>query len=274
VDELVRVASEDQGNPWDGFLLTFVVGAKQAIPWLDECVTHMREGETVSICSADDKESSPTVLSRVVLVRVVSSNTEIALPITKDYNLAPNISKKRIESGPQPGDVLSPSQVCLNKAEERRATANAIITDKEVTLKKRRSALPIYHEALEWNRQAGELRRDELTVRILLNIALVLGKMDDWQGVLLYCDAALELDPKNAKAYFRRGQAGAKLGFHIRSVKDLERAAELAPGDSAVRSELTSAKRASADLLRRTRRQFAEVYNVMVQSPIYSSIKD
>jgi hypothetical protein len=268
------VASDDQANPGDGFLLTFVVGAKQAIPWLDECVTHMREGEAAFICSAEHTESSPTVLKRVVLVRVVSSNMESSLPVTNDYNLAPTIGKKRTESRPQPVDVLSPSQVCLNNAEERRVTANAIITDREVTLKKRRSALPIYHEALEWNRQAGEMRRDELTVRILLNIALVLGKMDDWQGVLLYCDAALELDPKNAKAYFRRGQAGTKLGFHIRSVKDLERAAELAPGDSAVRTELTSAKRASADLLRTTRRQFAEVYNVMVQSPIYSSIKD
>jgi tetratricopeptide (TPR) repeat protein len=268
------VASADQLNPMDGALLTFVVGAGQAIPWLDECVVGMRKDSVASVRSIDEGGSSGAILHRVVLVGVAyivpGKSTEFLGEASSSES---TVSEGTTIQKPEPHDLLLSTEMCAKMSEDCRTAANGIVMEKDVSRKKLRSAISMYHKALEWNKRALELERDETTVRILLNVALVLGKLDDWKSVLLYCDAALNIDPENAKAYFRRGQAGSKLGFHIRSIKDLERAAELAPGDPAIRAELSRAKLASRDLLKKTRREFAEVYNVMVQSPIYKTVE-
>jgi hypothetical protein len=268
----VRVASADQMNPMEGALLTFVVGAGQAIEWLDECVRGIRKGSVISVSRFDEGGSSGGVLHRVVVVGIAHIVAGSRLESLGPASSESTVSEETAGRKPEPDGLLLSTAMCAKKSEECRTAANRIVMEKDVSMKKLRSVISIYHEALEWNRRALESERDETTVRILLNIALVLGKLGDWKTVLLYCDAALDLDPENAKGYFRRGQAGSKLGFHIRSIKDLERAAELSPDDPVIRAELSRAKLASTDLLKKTRRQFAEVYNVMVQSPIYKTV--
>jgi len=253
--------------------LTFVVGASQAIAWFDECVVGLRSGSVVSMVRHSEIPSEDNVLCRVALIRVVygvseSQDSQTGASGTTIDSKEFNSSHENVSSGLVP----SPTE-CMRRAEAARVDANQIIVMKDIAVKKLRSVLRMYHESLYWNRRAGNLADKQLSARVLLYIALVLGKFGDWRSVLIYCDAALELDPNNAKAYFRRGQAGSKLGFHLRSIRDLDRAADLCPTDSCIQKELAVARNASASLLKNTRQQFAEVYNVMIQSPIYRAAK-
>jgi hypothetical protein len=273
---VVRVTRTGEKEVSRGTLLTFVVGARQVVPWLDECVVGLRaraEAELVAVSESPESPRNALLRFRVEAVNVPSTakpDEHLDGRTGETTSSSPRADADAIEESEKWRRAKSPGDF-VRRAEELRVAANAIVTTKDIPMKKLRGALRPYHEALEWNRKAGKFEDTQLTVRILLNIALVLGRLDDWRSVLIYCDAVLELDPDNVKAYYRRGQAGANLGFYIRSVKDLERAAALAPADKGIQAELALAKKSSEVLLRKTRKEFAEVYNVMIQSPIYSS---
>lgn len=52
-----------------------------------------------------------------------------------------------------------------------------------------------------------------------------------------------DLDPKNAKAYFRKGLALQKLGKQKEAIKELQQAAKLEPSNDLYNNELKEAKK-------------------------------
>ncbi len=54
-----------------------------------------------------------------------------------------------------------------------------------------------------------------------------------------------EIDPKNSKAYFRKGLSLVKLGKHDKAVVELQQAVKLEPENDLYNNELNAAKEAA-----------------------------
>ncbi|KAI9093051.1 hypothetical protein DFS34DRAFT_596269 [Phlyctochytrium arcticum] len=72
------------------------------------------------------------------------------------------------------------------------------------------------------------------------NMAACYIKQSKYQKAITTCDKVIGLDPKNAKAYFRRGQSNFKLNNLDLAQKDLKQAVALAPQDKGIRDELAA----------------------------------
>eukprot|EP00128_Syssomonas_multiformis_P010350 Colp12_sorted_trinity150504_noHs@28853 len=70
------------------------------------------------------------------------------------------------------------------------------------------------------------------------NIAACLIKEGEWQKAVDRCTECIKLQPQNAKAYFRRGQAYFSLNELDKAMTDLKHASSLEPKDTKVREEI------------------------------------
>ncbi|KFM57362.1 Peptidyl-prolyl cis-trans isomerase D, partial [Stegodyphus mimosarum] len=93
------------------------------------------------------------------------------------------------------------------------------------------------HEVNEANTEL-EKRMNALVVPCILNSAACKLKMKMYDRALEDCDEALDIEPKNPKALFRRGQAFHGKSDYERSLADLQEALRLAPNDRSVIAEL------------------------------------
>lgn len=75
-----------------------------------------------------------------------------------------------------------------------------------------------------------------------LNLAAALLKLEDYENVLFACNSALALDPNNAKALFRRGQAHNRVKNYELAISDLSQVLQQLPGDKLVSAELSQAR--------------------------------
>uniref|UniRef100_A0A5S6Q3J0 peptidylprolyl isomerase n=1 Tax=Trichuris muris TaxID=70415 RepID=A0A5S6Q3J0_TRIMR len=79
-----------------------------------------------------------------------------------------------------------------------------------------------------------------LVLSCILNSAACKIKLKDFSGALEDCNEAMELDPSNPKAYYRRGQAYHGKLCYERSLFDLFTALRLAPHDKAIKNEIAA----------------------------------
>ncbi|XP_075264324.1 uncharacterized protein LOC142356264 [Convolutriloba macropyga] len=71
--------------------------------------------------------------------------------------------------------------------------------------------------------------------------------MEDYQAAIATCGQALERDPSNVKALFRRGSAKQALGQTDAARKDLEQALKGAPNDGEIRRSLQALRKEERD---------------------------
>lgn len=118
---------------------------------------------------------------------------------------------------------------------------NEEIKDKEVGTD---LAAQTYREAL---RILLETKMEDAPVELALrlNLSEAVGRLGQWQESYEESCRALELDPTNVKALFRRGRALLQLGKPDEARQDLSRAAKAAPQDRRIREELEAARRSS-----------------------------
>ena len=93
---------------------------------------------------------------------------------------------------------------------------------------------------LLWAECARQGRQLELACN--LNLALCCIKRKLWTRAIDAAGAAVQRDPKSAKAWFRRGMARAGNGQDEEAQADLLHAARLAPQDKSIRRELKAVK--------------------------------
>lgn len=202
--------------------------------------------------------------------------------------------------------------VCEERSAAERAAGNKIVTSgaehEPKGLKKIQSAIVHYWTALDWSKQAciakvSEAKAEAVlagakttrpstdeawaetcarakveyaaqAVKCLNNVAVAMAKLNEWQSILVVCDAVEELEPGNAKAVYKRGQALARLKLFRAAEIELRRAVEIFPNDKGPRLELASCRKGNVDLLRKTRREFSETYSFMCKSPIYNVVDE
>lgn len=84
-----------------------------------------------------------------------------------------------------------------------------------------------------------------LKVSCQLNLSLCLLKTGQPEAAAAEASAVIAQDKQSLKGYFRRGQARLGAGQHAAAVRDLRKAASLAPGDATVEASLREAEAAA-----------------------------
>lgn len=101
---------------------------------------------------------------------------------------------------------------------------------------------------------------------LCVNIAACKLKLSNWEEAIVACDTALELDPKNVKALFRRAIARITPGKCTAydqdlAIKDLVKASHLDPDDSMVATKLRELRQARKEQLAKDKTTFNNMFD-------------
>ncbi|RHY22564.1 hypothetical protein DYB32_009467 [Aphanomyces invadans] len=97
-----------------------------------------------------------------------------------------------------------------------------------------------FRKALTHATKFFDLRPDEaaevkaIKLSLYLNVAQCYLKLESWQKAVVNCKDALDLDPTNTKALYRRALGYERLKDYAAAFEDSQKAFMLAPGDKAV----------------------------------------
>lgn len=166
-------------------------------------------------------------------------------------------------------------------AREYREKANAVFRDSSGVYKHVRKAIVAYNQALACLREYGkeklimdekdEEMMKEMEIGCRNNLAICYFKVDNFIACVTMCEIVLRLQPDNKKALYRRGLAMGRLDWGVRGLSDLcrVRQLEIENGQTTLEAKIQQWERECINGLQKRRKQFAEVYNVMLESSVF-----
>jgi len=128
----------------------------------------------------------------------------------------------------------------LKFAEERKEQGNGLLKQEhyQESITRYVQALAYLGEFYATEDSELKQKKDAIALSCHLNIANAAIKCELYQKAVDNAHKALEIDPKSAKACFRKGQAYSLKGEFAAAKKALDKALELAPGDKLIEKEL------------------------------------
>ncbi|PFH33117.1 tetratricopeptide repeat-containing protein [Besnoitia besnoiti] len=105
-------------------------------------------------------------------------------------------------------------------------------------------------------------RMDSVKLPCHLNLAACKLQQQDFDEVYIQCRLALEMDPTNVKAHYRRGLAYLQQDHFVEAKEDLMKAHEQEPGNREVRDALLLLR----EKIQRYKRRSAKTYKAMLRS--------
>jgi peptidylprolyl isomerase len=126
-----------------------------------------------------------------------------------------------------------------------------------------------YSTALEYFKHAypsEEEKQDVNAIKLTLhlNLAACQLKTKDYSDAVLNCCKALDIDTKNVKALFRRGQAYSRDNEFDKAKADFDECLQLSPSNKEVRQELELLKKTQAEYKKKEKQLFANMFSKMV----------
>lgn len=97
-------------------------------------------------------------------------------------------------------------------------------------------------------------------IAIHLNKALCYQKLNDFDEVRHSCDEVLNHDPKNVKAFYRRGQANFSLGETDKALADFEKCHEIEPENKAALNQITICKQKLKEYRDQEKKRYANMF--------------
>lgn len=248
--------------------LSFIVGARQAAPWLDAVVMGLHLHQTATL----HKLPAPTIIGDTTCPPVTT--------VTLDKLSPPAEPKHDVE------DIAATAARRFTEADALREEANTAFKQAKKHVDFRNTGT-LYEQALQ--RLSPPLGNPEnetsfsdasaVTLRAALhsNLALASLRTSDWSSAISHADASLHYDAvradgtKSAKAFFRRATAYESIDYLIPALSNLTAAAAAAPDDALLARQRDRVRKLAVDNLASHRKDFAEVYNVMLSSPIFNN---
>lgn len=105
----------------------------------------------------------------------------------------------------------------------------------------------------------NDIHKLMLTTR--LNYALVCSKQEDYFGARAHCDVAIDLEPCNEKAHFRRGCASLQIGNAESALNDFKMVLELAPNNKAAQSQILACQEMLKKQLKKEKSIYANMFD-------------
>ncbi|KAI8807075.1 hypothetical protein BJ742DRAFT_814335 [Cladochytrium replicatum] len=128
-------------------------------------------------------------------------------------------------------------------------------------------ALEKYRKALSrlentWGAEIyDEIEIRKLKITLYNNVAACCIKTKDMADAIVAADKCVVLEHDNVKAWFRKGQALAGLARFGEAIVSLQKAAELDPSDSSIKTEIGRVKKAEVDLKQREKKMYTQMFS-------------
>lgn len=242
-----------------------MVDSNQALPWVNEMSKGLAIDQTSFLIPTDVNEN----MSPDEVARQVERERDEQHQHQKNQVVA-ELTVTRISKGHS-----EPSK------EEQLATANTYreagndLFKSAQNFKDYRKVHAAYTRALNF----GPVDDEKLRIALRSNMAILSLRTTDYSYTLIDTDAAEAMLDRNeqlendfrAKLIFRRASALFKMDFHIRALNDINEAAKLKPDDKLIITEQKRFQTFITETFEKRRKEFAEVYNVMVQSRIFKN---
>ncbi|CDJ58433.1 peptidyl-prolyl isomerase, putative [Eimeria maxima] len=128
-------------------------------------------------------------------------------------------------------------------------------------------ALAAYKEGLsyldhadQWTEQQ-QIHKNSVEVSLRLNLSNCYLKTGEFAQAIDEASAAIKLDEKNSKAWYRRGVARAAFGFLDEARNDLTAAARLDPRNVEIRNELKKCKEKLEEVRKKEKSTFGAIFS-------------
>lgn len=107
---------------------------------------------------------------------------------------------------------------------------------------------------------------DELKLTCILNLSMCFWKSNDWANCIRACNRALQMDPQNTKALYRRAQARiipAYCGMteNLQALEDLKKAVSLKPDDSLLTTAYAELKISLSEQKKKDKKTFSNLFD-------------
>lgn len=210
--------------------ISFILSAKQALPWLDFLASNICPTTTAMLYDSEGLVAQVTLKS---LTRPVQSTAE-------------SLRKQ---------------------ADTTREEGNNIFKHSENDFLSYKSAILQYAKAADCYRLG--VQEPSFLAKMYSNIALALLRTCENTAALSHADVADSLAKHDAKVVYRRALAYIEFDHPVRALAELKHAAAICPQDRLIEHTRSRISSQLLELLAKRRQHFAEVYNVLLRSPIF-----
>ncbi|XP_038073276.1 peptidyl-prolyl cis-trans isomerase FKBP8-like isoform X1 [Patiria miniata] len=204
--------------------VSFVLGEGDVVSAWDLCLSLMDLGE-VSII-----KTSPR-FAYGILGRLpdVPPNAEI----TYELELL------NVQPAPDPGEMTI-DELCL-AGDKKRERGNELYSRKDYSgaINSYTKALKLFEKAKVSDDDSAKLAVMELKVKCYNNLAAAQLKIDAYDPALKSCSNALDIEPENVKALFRKGKVLASQGEYEQAIGTMKEALSREPSNKVIHNELS-----------------------------------
>ncbi|XP_064610177.1 peptidyl-prolyl cis-trans isomerase D-like isoform X1 [Liolophura sinensis] len=115
-------------------------------------------------------------------------------------------------------------------------------------------------EELDLSEEEDKSIDKSVVLPVTLNLALCLYKLGNFPSCLERCEEALDIDPNNAKAHFRKGQALHALQDWDKALQALNKAKTLEPDDKGIVKEIEKVKKTITEYNNKQKKLYAKMF--------------
>ncbi|XP_022108900.1 inactive peptidyl-prolyl cis-trans isomerase FKBP6-like isoform X2 [Acanthaster planci] len=209
------------------------LGEGQVIPGLEIAVSTMRKGEKSDFLVSPEyafgpRGVPPRIPENATILFVIELLAISETPIAPDMDTW-TAEKRKAATFDEILEVANAERKAGNEAYEEKRTSKA--TSHYI------KAIRLLENARLANQsEEDEMRR--VLLKLYLNMSICYIKQGHYTRALSNCTKALEIDPDNIKALFRRGQALLRSGEFDQARHWLSKAQKISPKNSAIEAEL------------------------------------
>ncbi|XP_053690671.1 FK506-binding protein 59 isoform X1 [Sabethes cyaneus] len=127
-------------------------------------------------------------------------------------------------------------------------------------------ALKMYEKSLSFLSSCDSQESKQFQLAVYLNKALCHQKLNDHDEAKSACNEALNIDSKNVKALYRRGQSKLALGDFEKAFDDFNLVREIEPENKAALNQVTICKQKIKDYNEQQKKVFANMFTKFAKS--------
>ncbi|XP_043267616.1 FK506-binding protein 59 isoform X2 [Venturia canescens] len=185
--------------------------------------------------------------------------------IPADADVEYTIQLNNFEKVAEPWSMEGPEKVAQAKLFKEKATNYFKSSKYQLAIKMCQKAVK-YLEHEDGFEDDLKTERNELILSVHLNLALFYLKTEQNIEAKAECDKALEIDPNNEKALFRRGQAQFALASPETAVKDFEAVLKVEPKNVAAAKQISVCNTLIKQNIAREKKLYANMFDKFAQA--------
>ncbi|CAF4577365.1 unnamed protein product [Rotaria sp. Silwood1] len=216
------------------------------------------EGVEHAVTKMTKNEHAQLKLKSKATTGVEKFNIPKNTPVQYDVTLL-NFEKAKESWSMNDAEKLEQSEILKKRAAQ-------LVTDGHYRVAiKKYSKIGDYLQTTTYENEDDKKKAEEFKISAQSNIALCYLKLNDHTECIRACEKALELDPKNEKCLFRRGQCQLSMSNFDDAMKDFQEVLKLNPSNSAAKQFIQKCREEMKAYHQKEKQLYASIFAKMAK---------